>query len=103
MPALIMLAGNGYSAFRPERFFADADRTNPEKVSALLPKGKFVLPYEDGALAGGVYVELRSERGYFGLLSVDPRRQRPGIGSRLIAAAEGQLPLADVASWISPS
>ncbi len=76
------------TAFRPERFFADADRTNPEKVSALLQKGKFLLQCEDGAMVGCIYVELRGERGYFGLLSVDPQRQRSGIGSRLIAAAE---------------
>ncbi len=76
------------AAFRPERFFTDADRTDPEKVGALLQKGKFLLDVEDGVLAGCVYVELRGERGYFGLLAVDPQRQRSGIGVRLIAAAE---------------
>jgi len=76
------------AAFRPERFFTDADRTDPEKVGALLQKGKFLLLVEDGVLAGCVYVELRGERGYFGLLAVDPQRQRSGIGVRLIAAAE---------------
>jgi len=35
-----------------------------------------------------VYAELRGERGYFGLLAVDPKRQRRGLGGRLIAAAE---------------
>lgn len=62
------------AAFRPERFFIDADRTNPEKVGALLQKGKFLMHLEDGVLAGCVYVELRGERGYFGLLAVDPQR-----------------------------
>ncbi len=76
------------AAFRPERFFTDADRTDPEKVGVLLQKGKFLLLVEDGVLAGCVYVELRGERGYFGLLAVDPQRQRSGIGARLIAAAE---------------
>ena len=76
------------AAFRPERFFTDADRTDPEKVGALLRKGKFLLLVEDGVLAGCVYVELHGERGYFGLLAVDPQRQRSGIGVRLIAAAE---------------
>lgn len=75
-------------AFRSERFFATADRTDPEKVASLLQKGKFLVLFEDEALAGCVYVELRGERGYFGLLAVDPRRQRSGIGRRLIAAAE---------------
>lgn len=75
-------------AFRPERFFIDHDRTNPEKVRALLQKGKFLLAEEAGALAGCVYVEVRGERGYFGLLAVDPALQRLGLGSRLVAAAE---------------
>jgi GNAT superfamily N-acetyltransferase len=84
-PAIARLVND---AFRPERFFVDADRTNPEKVSALLHKGKFLMHYEDGVLAGCVYSEIRGERGYFGLLAVDPKRQRSGIGARLIAAAE---------------
>jgi N-acetylglutamate synthase-like GNAT family acetyltransferase len=75
-------------AFRSERFFTDADRTNPEKVTALLQKGRFVMLFEDGMLAGCVYTELRGDRGYFGLLAVEPQRQRSGIGARLIAAAE---------------
>jgi len=75
-------------AFRPERFFIAADRTNPEKVAALMQKGKFFLLLEGEGLAGCVYAELRGERGYFGLLAVDPGRQRSGIGVRLIAAAE---------------
>jgi len=76
------------AAFRPERFFIDADRTNPEKVRALMQKGTFPLTEEASILTGCVYVELRDERGYFGLLAVDPALQRSGIGSRLVAAAE---------------
>jgi GNAT superfamily N-acetyltransferase len=76
------------AAFRPERFFIDADRTNPDKIQALLLKGKFLLAEESGRLEACVYIELRGERGYFGLLAVDPARQRTGMGSRLIDAAE---------------
>jgi GNAT superfamily N-acetyltransferase len=75
-------------AFRPERFFIDADRTDPDKVRTLLQKGKFLLAEEAGTLVGCVYVELRGERGYFGLLAVDPARQCAGMGSLLITAAE---------------
>ncbi|MFY9562422.1 MAG: GNAT family N-acetyltransferase [Terriglobales bacterium] len=75
-------------AYRRERFFIDDDRTSPDKVRALLQKGKFLLLEEDAALVGCVYVEHRGERGYFGLLAVDPQRQRAGLGARLIAAAE---------------
>ena len=76
------------AAFRPERFFIDADRTDPEKVRALLQQGQFLMQFEDGVLTGCVYTEIRGERGYFGLLAVDPQRQRAGIGAQLIAAAE---------------
>jgi GNAT superfamily N-acetyltransferase len=76
------------TAFRAERFFIDADRTNPEKVCALLRQGKFLLAEQAGALAGCIYVELRGNRGYFGLLAVDPALQRSGLGSQLVTAAE---------------
>jgi GNAT superfamily N-acetyltransferase len=85
-PAIARLVN---AAFRPERFFIDADRTDSEKVSALLQKGRFLMLFEeDERLAGCVYTEIRGERGYFGLLAVEPQRQRSGIGARLIAAAE---------------
>lgn len=76
------------SAFRPERFFVDHDRTNPEKVRALLQKGKFLLVDGSGGLSACVYVELHGERGYFGMLAVDPGLQRSGLGSRMVSAAE---------------
>jgi ribosomal protein S18 acetylase RimI-like enzyme len=75
-------------AFRPERFFIDGDRTDPDQVRALFHKGKFLLVEEVDALVGCVYVELRGERGYFGLLSIDPERQRSGLGTHLVKAAE---------------
>jgi N-acetylglutamate synthase-like GNAT family acetyltransferase len=75
-------------AFKPERFFADGDRTNPEKVRALMQKGKFLLVEQEGKLVGCVYIEVRGDRGYFGLLAVDPKLQRAGMGSRLVQDAE---------------
>jgi len=77
------------AAFRVERFFIDGDRTDTDEVRGLLEKGSFLLASDAaGGLAGCVYVELRGERAYFGLLSVDPARQRSGLGRRLVAAAE---------------
>jgi predicted N-acetyltransferase YhbS len=75
-------------AFRPERFFIDQERTNVEKVRALLKQGEFLVTEEGGRLVGCVYVEVRGERGYLGLLAVDPDRQKAGMGSALIRAAE---------------
>ncbi len=77
-------------AFAPERFFIDGDRTNPDKIRALFSKGQFLLAEEAGTPAGCVYMELRGERGYFGLLAVDPARQRAGLGSRLMQLAEDE-------------
>jgi len=75
------------AAFRVERFFLDRDRISMEKVGAMLNKGEFLVA-EDGGMAACVYVELQGERGYFGLLAVDPGRQGSGLGRRLVEEAE---------------
>jgi len=76
------------AAFRTERSFIDEDRLELEEVRTRLAKGEFLLAEEEGALVGCVYVELRGERGYFGLLAVDPKKQKSGLGTRLMTAAE---------------
>lgn len=75
-------------AFRSERFFTDYDRTNPENVRELLGKGKFLLLHDGLEMVACVYIEQRGDRGYFGMLAVEPEHQKSGLGSRLIAAAE---------------
>jgi GNAT superfamily N-acetyltransferase len=75
-------------AFRIEEFFIDGDRINLDQALALFPKGEFLVAEGDDAPAGCVYLEQRGERAYFGLLSIDPARQRSGLGSRLVVAAE---------------
>jgi GNAT superfamily N-acetyltransferase len=73
-------------AFNPaESFFVDGDRINLEQVRHFFEKGVFLVA---GDMAGCVYVELRGERGYIGLLSVDPAHQKGGIGRALMTAAE---------------
>ncbi|HEY7098990.1 MAG TPA: GNAT family N-acetyltransferase [Terriglobales bacterium] len=76
------------NAFRSERFFAEGERTNPEKIQALLETGKFLLMVDEGTIVGCIYYEIRGERGYFGLLAVHTDRQRSGIGAKLVTAAE---------------
>lgn len=75
-------------AFVVERFFIDGDRTNPEQVRELFGTGNFLVAQDGKALVGCVYLEKRGERSYLGLLSIDPARQRSGLGSRLMAVAE---------------
>ena len=82
------VAGLVNRAFLVERFFVEGDRTSPAAISRLLETGTFLLAETDGRLVACVYVERRGERGYFGMLSVDPSRQGEGLGRLLVAAAE---------------
>jgi GNAT superfamily N-acetyltransferase len=88
VPALVRLINRAY---RVEDFFIDGDRTHEEDVRARMarPEGMFlVVDGPDGRLDAAVNVELRGDRGYFGMLSVDPDRQGQGLGRALVQAAE---------------
>ena len=76
------------AAFRVEQPFIEGERINPDGVRSYMAKGKFLLAEDSAGLAGCVYVELRGDRGYVGLLSVDPPRQGTGLGRKLMDAAE---------------
>jgi len=76
------------TAFRVELPFIDGDRTHPDGVREYMKKGKFLLAEDSAGLIGCVYVELRADRGYLGLLGVEPRRQGTGLGRKLMDAAE---------------
>src|ERR1041385_1006362 len=77
------------AAFRvAEEFFIDGNRITQAEVEEKLTKGAFLLAEADAKLNGCVYVEMRGERSYLGLLSVDPTTQQSGLGSRLMVEAE---------------
>ena len=76
------------TAFLVEQFFIERDRTNPEVVRGMMKKGKFLLAEDEQGMVGSIYMELRGERGYFGMLSIEPSRQGMGVGHRLAEAAE---------------
>ena len=76
------------SAFRVERPFIEGDRIDAEGVRSCMAKGKFLVAGDSSALAACVFVELRGDRGYLGLLGVDPLRQGTGLGRRMMDAAE---------------
>ncbi len=76
------------AAFRVEQPFIEGDRIDPEGVRSYMAKGKFLVAEDSTGLAGCVYVELRGDRGYLGLLGVDPQRQGTGLGRKLMNAAE---------------
>jgi GNAT superfamily N-acetyltransferase len=75
-------------AFKVERFFLVGDRLDLGQTRQFFARGRFLVAEIDGVLAGCVFVELRGDRSYLGLLSVDPEIQKTGLGRRLVAAAE---------------
>ena len=76
------------AAFAVETFF-DGTRTDAPRMAELMATGEFLVAENArGGFAGCVYVEQRGERGYFGMLAVDPACQGSGVGRGLVAAAE---------------
>jgi N-acetylglutamate synthase-like GNAT family acetyltransferase len=85
VPALVRLIN---AAFIVEQFVFDGDRINREEMQAFMETGQFLVAEASAGFAGCVYVEVRNDRGYLGLLAVDPGRQGEGLGRTLVAAAE---------------
>ncbi len=82
------------AAFAVETFF-EVPRTDGREVAQLMQTGRFLILDDDtvleddaGHVMASIYVELRGERGYFGMLAVDPARQGQGLGRVMVEAAE---------------
>ncbi|TAK11127.1 MAG: GNAT family N-acetyltransferase [Acidobacteria bacterium] len=79
-------------AYRVEDFFIDGDRTNAADVAdKMAATGACFLVVDvpsGNGLAASVYVELRGERAYFGMLSVAPAHQKRGLSRVLIDAVD---------------
>ena len=75
-------------AFGVERFFVYGNRITASEVRERLDTGAFILAKSGDRLIGSVYVELRGQRCYAGLLAVNPSQQQAGVGTRLMNAAE---------------
>jgi len=76
------------AAFVVEQSFIEGERIDPAGVRETMGRGKFLVAEDAKGLAGCVYVELRGERGYLGLLGVALERQGTGLGRKLMGAAE---------------
>ncbi len=87
-PRLIELVN---SAFAVESFL-EGTRTDSERMAAMMQKGS-ILVAEDGSggLLASVYFEARGQRGYMGMLAVDPAWQGKGLASLMVKAAEDHL------------
>ena len=88
IPALVRLIN---AAFIVEQFVFDGDRINADEAHAFMETGKFFLAEDAAGFAGCVYLEIRQDRGYLGLLAVEPAQQGTGLGRKLVAAAEDYL------------
>jgi len=79
--------------------FVDGTRTDEERMAELMRTGEFLVAEDvaehrgkgSGRVVAAVYTELRGERGYFGMLAVDPACQGAGLGRKMIEAAEDYL------------
>ncbi len=90
VPALVRVINRAYAV---ERFFKEGQRTDAGEVRARMARpGAAFLAVDDGAahgeLAAAVYVEVRGDRGYFGMLAVEPRRHGSGLGRLRVTTAE---------------
>jgi len=89
VPAIVALVN---AAFAVERAFVDRDRTDAHEISGMMTRGSFFVvdDDEDGLLAA-MYLERRgSDRVYLAMLSIQPSKQRHGLGRAMMAAAEAQ-------------
>ena len=72
--------------------FLEGTRTDAERMEKSMETGKFLVAEDDaGKLIAAVYVEVNGERGYFGMLAVNPSQQGQGLGRKMIDAAENFL------------
>jgi ribosomal protein S18 acetylase RimI-like enzyme len=83
------------AAFQVEAFFKRGDRTDAAEIRDLMQRGEFLVlgdPQASGESGSGltacVYVRTNGDRGYFGMLSIDPRFQGRGLGRSMVAAVE---------------
>jgi GNAT superfamily N-acetyltransferase len=76
------------AAFAVETFL-DGTRTDEIRLAEYKKSGEFLVAEdESGRIVASIYVEVRGDRGYFGMLAVDPLQQGRGLAHLVIEAAE---------------
>jgi len=76
------------AAFAIETFIAGT-RTNDAELASMMEKGIFLLGLgEHDQIVASVYVEIKGEHGYFGMLSIEPAQQGKGFSRTMVQAAE---------------
>jgi GNAT superfamily N-acetyltransferase len=85
--AIVRLVNRAFVAESP---YVEGERVNTATVHEMWARGKFLLGEDQGELVACIFIEPRGPRAHLGLVSVEPARQSEGLGSQLMAAAEGQ-------------
>jgi ribosomal protein S18 acetylase RimI-like enzyme len=78
------------AAFEIEREFRRGERTSAHEIRSLIGHDEVLVAEEAGRLLGAIEVRIEGAIGYFGMLAVDARARRGGIGRALVEAAEEQ-------------
>ncbi len=85
--AIVRLVNRAFVAESP---YVEGERINTDNVREMWTRGKFLLGEDDGTLSACIFIEPRGQSAHLGLVSVEPARQREGLGAQLMAAAESQ-------------
>ncbi len=96
LPAVVALVESAYrgdasrAGWTTEADFLAGQRTSLADIAPLLdrPMSRILLVERDGSLLACAHVAVEDGTGYFGMFSVDPRRQGGGTGSQVLAEAE---------------
>jgi ribosomal protein S18 acetylase RimI-like enzyme len=88
IPRLVQLVNSAFSI----ETFLEGTRTDEVRLTATMSKGEILLAEDHQAQPlASVYIEVRGDRGYLGMLAVDPAHQGQGLGRLLVEAAQKHL------------
>lgn len=75
-------------AFAIEKFL-EGTRTDKARLAEMMESGEFLVAQNrSGEIVASVFVEVKGERGYLGMLAVDPAEQGKGLGRLMVDAVE---------------
>jgi GNAT superfamily N-acetyltransferase len=86
IPVLVPLVNRAFEV--EDKKITGIDRTDADEMFSLMQDGTFLVNEDAQGPLGCVHVKINGTAGYFGMLAVDPSRQKVGLGGKLIAAAE---------------
>jgi predicted N-acetyltransferase YhbS len=87
-PAIVEIVNAAFSL----EAFIEGTRTDTERMQQLQKEGQFLVAQDDaGQVCASAYTEVHGDRGYIGMLAVDPKLQGAGLGRRTMQAAEDHL------------